>query len=91
MLARYIDGRRSPLLARAGEPALGHHSFRSAESEVLTLEGVAELLEVAPDQIAELAATGELPGRRIGSEWRFARAAVLAWLAGARVPDPADG
>jgi excisionase family DNA binding protein len=49
---------------------------------VLTLEGAAELLQLEPDAVAELAASGELPGRRIGDEWRFSRAAVLAWLAG---------
>jgi hypothetical protein len=25
---------------------------------------------------------GELPGRRIGDEWRFGREALLAWLSG---------
>ena len=48
---------------------------------VLTLEGVAELLAVEPEVIAELASRGELPGRRIGGAWRFARSAVLEWLA----------
>jgi len=91
MLARYIEGRRTSLPAHADEPQLGWHSFRPTQSEVLTLEGLAELLEVAPELVAGLAQTGEIPGRRIGSEWRFARAAVLAWLARAPVPDTADG
>jgi excisionase family DNA binding protein len=50
--------------------------------EVLTVEQVAELLQVEPDAVAELADAGELPGRRIGEEWRFLRGAVLAWLGG---------
>jgi excisionase family DNA binding protein len=91
MLGRYIEGRRSPRALRAEEPQLGWHSFRASTSEVLTLEGVAELLEVAPELVAELAERGEIPGRQIGSQWRFARAAVLAWLAQAPVPDTADG
>ena len=91
LLGRYIEGRRTPLAARAEEPQLGWHSFRATQSDVLTLEGVAELLEVAPELVSELAENGELPGRRIGSEWRFARGAVLAWLAQAPVPDTADG
>ena len=91
MLGRYIEGRRTPLHARVEEPELGWHSFRANTSDVLTLEGVAELLEVTPELVAELAESGEIPGRRIGSEWRFARAAVLAWLAQGPVPDPADG
>ena len=90
MLGRYIEGRRRSAASRE-EPQLGWHSFRATQSDVLTLEGVAELLEVDPELVAELAAAGELPGRRIGGEWRFARAAVLAWLAQAPAPDVADG
>jgi len=30
----------------------------------------------------KLAEGGELPGRRIGEDWRFSRSALLAWLAG---------
>jgi excisionase family DNA binding protein len=50
--------------------------------EVLTLDGVAELLRVPEADVAALAEAGELPGRRVGGEWRFARDAVLRWLAG---------
>lgn len=49
--------------------------------DVLTLEELAELLRVDADAVQQLAERGELPGRRLGSDWRFARAAVLAWLA----------
>jgi hypothetical protein len=34
---------------------------------------------------------GRLPGRRIGDEWRFARAALVAWLSGADGAEAADG
>ena len=58
--------------------------LRRAEApEVLTLPQVAELLQVEEAVAAELAERGELPGRRIGEDWRFSRAAVLAWLAAA--------
>ena len=50
--------------------------------EVLTLEEVARLLKIPPDAVRSRAEAGELPGRRFGKEWRFARMAVLAWLAG---------
>ena len=49
--------------------------------EVLTLEEIARLLKVPPDAVRSRAEEGELPGRRFGKEWRFARMAVLAWLA----------
>jgi excisionase family DNA binding protein len=58
----------------AGTPEVG--------DEVLTLGEVAKLLKVSADAVRSRAEEGELPGRRFGKEWRFARMAVLAWLAG---------
>jgi excisionase family DNA binding protein len=77
---------------------VGHHSFRPAEPrrpaapapEVLRSEETAELLRVSPEVVEELAAAGELPGRMLAGEWRFSRAALLAWLARAPAED-ADG
>ena len=56
-----------------------------AGDEVLTLGEVAKLLKVPADEVRARAEEGELPGRRFGKEWRFARVAVLAWLAGGEV------
>jgi excisionase family DNA binding protein len=53
-----------------------------ATSEVLTGEQLAELLQVDVKTVRSLAARGQLPGRKIGREWRFSRRAVLDWLAG---------
>ena len=62
---------------------VGHHEFRPAPADdVLTPAQAAELLQVGEADVLALAESGELPGRRIGGEWRFARAALLAWLAG---------
>lgn len=62
--------------------AVGHHDFRPAPApDVLTLADVAALLQVEEDVVERLAADGELPARRVGEVWRFARAAVLDWLA----------
>src|SRR6266571_7404205 len=52
-----------------------------AGDEVLTLEELARLLKVPADAVRSRAEEGELPGRRFGKEWRFARTAVLAWSA----------
>jgi len=52
-----------------------------AGDEVLTLAEVAKLLKVSTDAVRSRAEEGELPGRRFRKEWRFARLAVLAWLA----------
>ena len=41
----------------------------------------ADLLQVSEGEVQALAERGELPGRRIGDQWRFARSALLTWLA----------
>lgn len=48
---------------------------------LLTTEEVAEVLRVHPKQVYRLLKKG-LPGRRVGSEWRFSRDDVLAWSGG---------
>jgi excisionase family DNA binding protein len=49
--------------------------------EVLTLSEAAALLKLPAEAVRSRAQEGDLPGRRFGKEWRFARMAVLAWLA----------
>lgn len=49
--------------------------------DVLTLDEAAALLKLPADTVRSRAEEGDLPGRRFGKEWRFARIAVLAWLA----------
>lgn len=51
-------------------------------ADVMTPGELAALLQVDETTVVALAERGELPGRRVGDEWRFARAAVMAWLAG---------
>jgi excisionase family DNA binding protein len=72
------------------EVVVGRAEFTPADAqEVLTVDQVAELLQVEPDDVSALADAGELPGRRIGEDWRFLRSAVLAWLGG-DAPKPAS-
>ncbi len=62
--------------------SIGHASFRAfPPPDVLTVRQLAEWLQVDEQAIAELAEASELPGRRLAGEWRFARDAVLDWLA----------
>jgi len=61
--------------------AVGQHEFRPGpDPSVLTAEQTAELLQVSLELVVALASAGELPGRCLGGEWRFSRAAVLQWL-----------
>jgi excisionase family DNA binding protein len=71
-----------PSTHASGAPIGGHSFVPAQELEVLTLEQLAHLLSLDVDQVLGLAEAGEIPGRKLGEEWRFSRAAVLAWLAG---------
>jgi excisionase family DNA binding protein len=74
-----------PPMPPGAEVVVGRADFTPADAAaVLTVEEAAELLQVQPDDVSALAEAGELPGRKIGDEWRFLRSAVLAWLGGAR-------
>jgi hypothetical protein len=87
-LDRLVDstGRRkqhvvSDLLA--DQLAVGHIEImedRNAQ-EVLTLQQAAGLLRLPVEAVLARARTGDLPGRVFADEWRFARSALLAWLA----------
>ncbi len=60
---------------------VGQHAFHpTAEPAVLTPREAAELLRIDDQLVVELAAGGQLPGRRLGDQWRFSRNAILAWL-----------
>ena len=41
----------------------------------------ADLLRCTPDQVEELARTGEIPGLKLGRSWLFVRHDLLAYLA----------
>jgi excisionase family DNA binding protein len=73
------------LTSGAGPVSMGRVEVTSTAlaltDEVLTLEEAAALLKLPADSVRSRAEEGDLPGRRFGKEWRFARIAVLAWLA----------
>jgi excisionase family DNA binding protein len=72
--------------AHLGDDGLvvGHAALSETGPEVLTPEEAAALLRVDVDGLLDAVRGGELPGRRVAGEWRFSRAALLAWLAGER-------
>jgi excisionase family DNA binding protein len=66
-----------------GAPAttVGSYSFRAYDPpEVMNAAQAAELLQLDERLVLELAEAGKLPGRKLGTAWRFARAALIAWL-----------
>ena len=64
-------------------PTLGTYSFQPHDPpEVMNVEQAAQLLQLDEKTVLELAEAGTLPGRKLGSAWRFSRAAIIAWLGG---------
>jgi excisionase family DNA binding protein len=61
---------------------IGHAEVRNdPPADVLDVTALAVLLQAGEDDVRALAESGELPGRKVGGDWRFSRAAVLRWLA----------
>ena len=48
--------------------------------EVLSAEEAAEFLGFRVYTIREKARAGEIPGRKVGKEWRFSRRRLLEWI-----------
>src|SRR3982751_5100361 len=57
-----------------------HEFFPNAVEDVLRADEAAELLRSDAATVIAMADDGKLPGRKVGDEWRFARAALLRWL-----------
>jgi excisionase family DNA binding protein len=80
LLAEYAPG---PEPAEpSGGLGLGRYAFRPAAPEVLTVEQLAQFLQVDEATVLALAEAGEIPGRQLAGEWRFSRERVLSWLGG---------
>lgn len=50
--------------------------------EILTLEQTAEFLQVSTRTIQRMIKENRLPGRQVGSQWRFDREQLRAWVRG---------
>ena len=62
-------------------PAVGSYSFQPYDPpEVLNAQQAGDLLQLDAKVVMELAEAGQLPGRKLGTSWRFSRAALVAWL-----------
>ena len=59
----------------------GSYSFHPYDPpEVLSAEQAAEFLQIDTAVVVEMAESGQLPGRKLGTAWRFSRAALVTWL-----------
>lgn len=61
------------------EVTLAMDSFQAAR-EVMTLDEIAEYLQVSQKSILRMAQTGKIPAAKVASRWRFMRSVVDDWL-----------
>jgi excisionase family DNA binding protein len=54
--------------------------MEARHKEVLTAEEAADFLGFNPVTVRQKARLGEIPGRKVGKEWRFSRRRLLEWL-----------
>ncbi|WP_202080890.1 helix-turn-helix domain-containing protein [Caldalkalibacillus salinus] len=52
----------------------------SEDKDILTANEVAEALEISPDKVKEWAKNGDIPGAKIGKEWRFSKRKLVEWF-----------
>lgn len=48
--------------------------------EILNIEEAAQLLGVSTKTFAKVLREGQIPGRKIGREWKFSKRALIDWV-----------
>lgn len=56
--------------------------------EILTLEEVARYLKLKPQTVYKWAQEGQIPGTKLGKEWRFRKSILDEWIDSAIVVSP---
>ena len=51
-----------------------------SQDDILTVSDVANLLKIAEKTGYGLVQKGDLPGFKVGGQWRFSRAAIDSWI-----------
>jgi excisionase family DNA binding protein len=51
-----------------------------APDEIMTLEEVARYLKLKPQTVYKWAQEGQIPGAKLGKEWRFRRSILDEWI-----------
>ena len=74
LVTKYID-------PKDPGPLMGTYSFQPYDPpEVMSAAQAAQFLQVDEKTVIQLAESGKLPGKKLGTAWRFSRDALVAWL-----------
>lgn len=52
------------------------------DNEILTADEAAQLLQVTPETVVDLLKSSELPGRKVGGQWRTTKRALVHFIDG---------
>lgn len=55
--------------------------------EILTIEEACALLGISAKTFAKILKEEDIPGRKIGREWKFSRQALIDWVGAAKARD----
>lgn len=58
--------------------------------EILNIDEACDLLSVSAKTLAKILRETDIPGRKIGREWKFSRRALIEWVGNARARDFLD-
>jgi excisionase family DNA binding protein len=77
LVTKYVD----PKDPTALRPTIGRYSFTTYDvPEVMSSSQAGQFLQIDERTVIEMAEAGELPGKKLGSSWRFSRDALVKWL-----------
>jgi excisionase family DNA binding protein len=54
------------------------------DREILNIDGAAAFLGVSVKTFSKVLREGDVPGRKVGREWKFSRQALIDWVGGSR-------
>lgn len=56
--------------------------MRKSMDEILTIKEASQFLKIGKTTLYKLARNGEIPGRKVGREWRFVKDKIIEWVKG---------
>jgi len=61
------------------------------DHEILNIDGAAAFLGVSVKTFSKVLREGDVPGRKVGREWKFSRQALVDWVGSRTARDFLDG
>jgi len=70
-----------------GQPERDGQAPSAEQRDILDIEGAAELLGISQKTFNKVLHSQDMPGRKIGREWKFSRRALIEWVGSGRSRD----